>query len=54
MDISIVISVVLVLTARLLVGWLTTKAYADQIHAGLIEKRREPDIALSAACQQLS
>ena len=47
-------SAVLALAAGLLVGWLATKARADQIRADLIEERRELDIALSAARQQLS
>lgn len=47
-------SAVLALAAGLLVGWLTTKARADQIRADLIEERRELDIALSAARQQLA
>ncbi|MGK3363930.1 DNA recombination protein RmuC [Citrobacter portucalensis] len=54
MDISIMMSAVLALAAGLLVGWLATKARADQIRADLIEERRELDIALSAARQQLS
>ncbi|MGC6207396.1 MULTISPECIES: DNA recombination protein RmuC [unclassified Citrobacter] len=54
MDISIMMSAVLALAAGLLVGWLTTKARADQIRADLIEERRELDIALSAARQQLA
>lgn len=47
-------SAVLALAAGLLVGWLATKARADQIRADLIEERRELDIALSAARQQLA
>ncbi len=47
-------SAVLALAAGLLVGWLATKAHADRIRADLIEERRELDIALSAARQQLS
>lgn len=47
-------SAMLALAAGLLVGWLATKARADQIRADLIEERRELDIALSAARQQLS
>ncbi|WP_368941598.1 DNA recombination protein RmuC [Citrobacter werkmanii] len=54
MDISIMMSAVLALAAGLLVGWLATKARADQIRADLIEERRELDIALSAARQQLA
>ncbi|MCX8992923.1 DNA recombination protein RmuC [Citrobacter portucalensis] len=54
MDISIMMSAMLALAAGLLVGWLATKARADQIRADLIEERRELDIALSAARQQLS
>ncbi|MEW9205502.1 DNA recombination protein RmuC [Citrobacter werkmanii] len=54
MDITIMMSAVLALAAGLLVGWLATKARADQIRADLIEERRELDIALSAARQQLS
>ncbi|PPY55329.1 DNA recombination protein RmuC, partial [Escherichia coli] len=38
----------------LMVGWLATKARADQIRADLIEERRELDIELSAARQQLA
>ncbi|MCY0725751.1 DNA recombination protein RmuC, partial [Klebsiella pneumoniae] len=53
MDISIVISAVVALAAGLIVGWLATKARADQIRADLIEERRELDIELSAARQQL-
>ena len=53
-DISIMISAVVALAAGLLVGWLATKARADQIRADLIEERRELDIALSAARQQLA
>ncbi len=37
-----------------MVGWLATKARADQIRADLIEERRELDIELSAARQQLA
>lgn len=47
-------SAMLALAAGLLVGWLATKVRADQIRADLIEERRELDIALSAARQQLS
>lgn len=47
-------SAVLALAAGLLVGWLATKARADQNRADLIEERRELDIALSAARQQLA
>lgn len=47
-------SAVLALAAGLLVGWLATKARADRIRADLIEERRELDIALSAARQQLT
>lgn len=47
-------SAVLALAAGLLVGWLAAKARADQIRADLIEERRELDIALSAARQQLA
>ena len=47
-------SAVLALAAGLLVGWLATQARADQIRADLIEERRELDIALSAARQQLA
>lgn len=47
-------SAMLALAAGLLVGWLATKARADQIRADLIEERHELDIALSAARQQLS
>ncbi|MDU1876296.1 DNA recombination protein RmuC [Citrobacter sp.] len=54
MDITIMMSAVLALAAGLLVGWLATKARADQIRADLIEERRELDIALSAARQQLA
>ncbi|MCX9015867.1 DNA recombination protein RmuC [Citrobacter portucalensis] len=54
MDISIMMSAMLALAAGLLVGWLATKVRADQIRADLIEERRELDIALSAARQQLS
>ena len=54
MVISIMMSAVLALSAGLLVGWLATKARADRIRADLIEERRELDIALSAARQQLS
>lgn len=36
------------------IGWLATKAHADQIRADLIEERRELDIELSAARQQLA
>ncbi|STS87504.1 DNA recombination protein RmuC [Klebsiella variicola] len=53
MDLSIIISAVIALAAGLMVGWLATKARADQIRADLIEERRELDIELSAARQQL-
>ncbi len=57
MDISIVISAIVALAVGLAVGlvagWLATKAKADQIRADLIEDRRELDIELSAARQQL-
>ncbi|VFT73689.1 DNA recombination protein RmuC [Klebsiella aerogenes] len=49
MDLSIIISAVIALAAGLMVGWLATKARADQIRADLIEERRELDIELSAA-----
>ncbi|RXY41715.1 DNA recombination protein RmuC [Klebsiella pneumoniae] len=54
MDLSIIISAVIALAAGLMVGWLATKARADQIRADLIEERRELDIELSAARQQLA
>ncbi|MGP4874868.1 hypothetical protein ACTXQV_22870, partial [Klebsiella pneumoniae] len=44
MDLSIIISAVIALAAGLMVGWLATKARADQIRADLIEERRELDI----------
>ncbi|MDV0377975.1 DNA recombination protein RmuC [Klebsiella grimontii] len=53
MDISIIMSAVAALAVGLIVGWLATKAHADQIRADLIEERRELDIELSAARQQL-
>lgn len=53
MDISIVISAIVALAVGLVAGWLATKAKADQIRADLIEERRELDIELSAARQQL-
>lgn len=53
MDISIVISAIVALAVGLVAGWLATKAKADQIRADLIEDRRELDIELSAARQQL-
>ena len=46
MDLSIIISAVIALAAGLMVGWLATKARADQIRADLIEERRELDIEL--------
>ena len=49
MDLSIIISAVIALAAGLMVGWLATKARADQIRADLIEERRELDIELSPA-----
>ena len=54
MDISIVISAIVALAVGLVAGWLATKAKADQIRADLIEERRELDIELSAARQQLA
>nr|WP_230326520.1 DNA recombination protein RmuC [Citrobacter sp. Res13-Sevr-PEB04-36] len=48
------ISAVVALAAGLLVGWLATKARADQVRADLIEELRELDIALSVARQQLA
>ena len=53
MDISIIISAVVALAVGLIVGWLATKAHADQIRADLIEERRELDIELSATRQRL-
>ena len=53
MDISIIISAVVALAVGLIVGWLATKAHADQIRADLIDERRELDIELSAARQCL-
>ena len=53
MDISIIISAVVALAVGLIVGWLATKAHADQIRADLIDERRELDIELSAARQRL-
>ena len=41
------------LAVGLIVGWLATKAHADQIRADLIDERRELDIELSAARQRL-
>lgn len=52
-DLSIIISAVIALAAELMVGWLATKARADQIRADL-EERRGLDIELSAARQQLA
>ncbi|VTN13078.1 DNA recombination protein rmuC [Raoultella terrigena] len=53
MDISIIISAIAALVVGLVVGWLATKAAADQTRADLIEERRELDIELSSARQQL-
>lgn len=54
MDISVIISAVVALAAGILFGWLAMKSRADQIRADLIEERRELDIALSAARQQIA
>ncbi|ENY1656467.1 DNA recombination protein RmuC [Salmonella enterica subsp. enterica serovar Montevideo] len=54
MDITLMISAVVALAAGAVIGWLATKAHADQIRADLIEERRELDIELSAARQQLA
>lgn len=53
MDISIIISAIAALVVGLVVGWLATKAAADQTRADLIEERRELDIELSSTRQQL-
>ncbi|EAA7634749.1 DNA recombination protein RmuC [Salmonella enterica] len=54
MDITLMISAVVALAIGAVIGWLATKAHADQIRADLIEERRELDIELSAARQQLA
>lgn len=54
MNITLMISAVVALAAGAVIGWLATKAHADQIRADLIEERRELDIELSAARQQLA
>nr|WP_318384877.1 DNA recombination protein RmuC [uncultured Enterobacter sp.] len=53
MDISIVFSVVAALMG-VLVGWLATKSRADQQRADFLDARRETDIELSAARQQIA
>ncbi|WP_241722505.1 DNA recombination protein RmuC [Raoultella sp. HC6] len=53
MDISIIISAIAALVVGLVVGWLATKAAADRTRADLIEERRELDIELSSARQQV-
>ncbi|ELB6698874.1 DNA recombination protein RmuC [Salmonella enterica] len=54
MNITLMISAVVALAAGAVIGWLATKAHADQIRVDLIEERRELDIELSAARQQLA
>nr|WP_315302137.1 DNA recombination protein RmuC [Raoultella terrigena] len=53
MDISMIISAIAALVVGLVVGWLATKAAADRTRADLIEERRELDIELSSARQQV-
>ncbi|BCU57473.1 DNA recombination protein RmuC [Enterobacter kobei] len=54
MDISILLSVAAALLGGVLLGWLAMKSRADQLRADLLEERRELDIELSAARQQLT
>lgn len=48
------ISALVALAAGSVIGWLATKAHADKIRADLIGERRELDIELSVARQQLA
>ena len=48
-----IISAIAALVVGLVVGWLATKAAADRTRADLIEERRELDIELSSARQQV-
>ena len=54
MDISILLSVAAALLGGVMLGWLAMKSRADQLRADLLEDRRELDIELSAARQQLA
>jgi len=53
-DISILLSVAAALLGGVMLGWLAMKSRADQLRADLLEDRRELDIELSAARQQLA
>ena len=52
MDISLLLSVAAALVGGL-VGWLAMKSHADRLRADLLEDRRELDIELSSAKQQI-